>query len=57
MVNLNDLNICCSSVSRKFCMTCVMVVSGQPRDEKGRQAGQVHYENLCMKAVNQSIGM
>jgi len=22
----------------------------------GRQAGQVHYENLCMKAVNQSIG-
>ncbi|KAK7097155.1 ATP-dependent DNA helicase DDX11-like [Littorina saxatilis] len=27
-----------------------------PRDEKGRQAGQVHYENLCMKAVNQSIG-
>ncbi|XP_070554012.1 ATP-dependent DNA helicase DDX11-like isoform X2 [Ptychodera flava] len=22
----------------------------------GRQPGQVHYENLCMKAVNQSIG-
>ncbi|XP_012945666.1 ATP-dependent DNA helicase DDX11 [Aplysia californica] len=27
-----------------------------PRDPAGRQAGQVHYENLCMKAVNQSIG-
>ncbi|XP_076445975.1 ATP-dependent DNA helicase DDX11-like [Babylonia areolata] len=27
-----------------------------PRNEKGQQAGQVHYENLCMKAVNQSIG-
>ncbi|XP_021363859.1 ATP-dependent DNA helicase DDX11-like isoform X2 [Mizuhopecten yessoensis] len=24
--------------------------------EDGRQPGQVHYENLCMKAVNQSIG-
>ena len=24
--------------------------------EDGRTAGQVHYENLCMKAVNQSIG-
>eukprot|EP00092_Neocalanus_flemingeri_P036060 GFUD01039260.1.p1 GENE.GFUD01039260.1~~GFUD01039260.1.p1 ORF type:complete len:444 (-),score=138.63 GFUD01039260.1:215-1546(-) len=22
----------------------------------GKQAGQVHYENLCMKAVNQSVG-
>merc|ERR1712212_1411839 len=22
----------------------------------GRMAGQVHYENLCMKAVNQSVG-
>ena len=22
----------------------------------GRSAGQVYYENLCMKAVNQSIG-
>lgn len=22
----------------------------------GKRAGQVHYENLCMKAVNQSIG-
>ncbi|KAK6975607.1 ATP-dependent RNA helicase DDX11 [Biomphalaria glabrata] len=27
-----------------------------PKDEEGRLAGQVHYENLCMKAVNQSIG-
>lgn len=27
-----------------------------PKDSEGRQAGQVHYENLCMKAVNQSIG-
>ncbi|CAL1531377.1 unnamed protein product, partial [Lymnaea stagnalis] len=25
-------------------------------DQEGRLAGQVHYENLCMKAVNQSIG-
>lgn len=24
--------------------------------EQGRSGGQVHYENLCMKAVNQSIG-
>lgn len=24
--------------------------------EDGRQPGQIHYENLCMKAVNQSIG-
>ena len=22
----------------------------------GKGAGQVHYENLCMKAVNQSVG-
>jgi len=28
----------------------------QARDSEGRQPGQVHYENLCMKAVNQSIG-
>ena len=28
----------------------------QPRDPEGRLPGQVHYENLCMKAVNQSIG-
>ncbi|KAH9519884.1 DEAD H (Asp-Glu-Ala-Asp His) box helicase 11 [Bulinus truncatus] len=27
-----------------------------PKDQDGRLAGQVHYENLCMKAVNQSIG-
>jgi len=26
------------------------------RSDDGRSAGQVHYENLCMKAVNQSIG-
>jgi chromosome transmission fidelity protein 1 len=26
------------------------------RDSQGRQPGQVHYENICMKAVNQSIG-
>ena len=26
------------------------------RCEDGRPAGKVHYENLCMKAVNQSIG-
>ncbi|CAC5411576.1 DDX11 [Mytilus coruscus] len=25
-------------------------------DSQGRQPGQVHYENICMKAVNQSIG-
>jgi len=25
-------------------------------DKEGKQAGQVHYENLCMKAVNQSVG-
>jgi chromosome transmission fidelity protein 1 len=24
------------------------------RDSQGRQPGQVHYENICMKAVNQS---
>ena len=28
----------------------------QPLSPDGRQAGQVHYENLCIKAVNQSIG-
>ncbi|XP_052794616.1 ATP-dependent DNA helicase DDX11-like [Mya arenaria] len=27
-----------------------------PKDSEGRKPGQVHYENLCMKAVNQSIG-
>ena len=27
-----------------------------PKEEDGRCQGQVHYENLCMKAVNQSIG-
>ncbi|XP_041357412.1 ATP-dependent DNA helicase DDX11-like [Gigantopelta aegis] len=27
-----------------------------PRDSANRLPGQVHYENLCMKAVNQSIG-
>jgi len=27
-----------------------------PADADGKQAGQVHYENLCMKAVNQSVG-
>ncbi|CAG5122924.1 unnamed protein product, partial [Candidula unifasciata] len=27
-----------------------------PPGQDGKQAGQVHYENLCMKAVNQSIG-
>ena len=26
------------------------------KGEDGRGAGQIHYENLCMKAVNQSIG-
>jgi len=25
-------------------------------DKDGKLAGQVHYENLCMKAVNQSVG-
>ena len=25
-------------------------------DTDGRRAGQVHYDNLCMKAVNQSVG-
>lgn len=28
----------------------------QAPDAQGRKGGQVHYENLCMKAVNQSIG-
>ena len=28
----------------------------QPASPDGRLPGQVHYENLCMKAVNQSIG-
>ena len=28
----------------------------QPRQQDGRLPGQLHYENLCMKAVNQSIG-
>ncbi|KAK3592699.1 hypothetical protein CHS0354_037835 [Potamilus streckersoni] len=27
-----------------------------PKDKDGHLPGQVHYENLCMKAVNQSIG-
>ncbi|CAE1316923.1 DDX11 [Acanthosepion pharaonis] len=27
-----------------------------PRSSDGRMPGQIHYENLCMKAVNQSIG-
>ncbi|XP_064609498.1 ATP-dependent DNA helicase DDX11-like [Liolophura sinensis] len=27
-----------------------------PKSKDGRLPGQVHYENLCMKAVNQSIG-
>ncbi|KAL3881003.1 hypothetical protein ACJMK2_033204 [Sinanodonta woodiana] len=27
-----------------------------PKDKEGHLPGQVHYENLCMKAVNQSIG-
>ncbi|CAI8015021.1 ATP-dependent DNA helicase DDX11 [Geodia barretti] len=27
-----------------------------PRDPDGKLPGQIHYENLCMKAVNQSIG-
>lgn len=29
----------------------------QPKDKEGRLPGQIHYENLCMKAVNQSIGI
>jgi len=33
------------------------VVVVQPRAPDGRLPGQVHFENLCMKAVNQSIGM
>lgn len=28
----------------------------QPKSADGRSPGQLHYENLCMKAVNQSIG-
>ena len=36
--------------------TIVHLLIFQPRDKDGKQAGQVHYENLCMKAVNQSIG-
>ena len=28
----------------------------QPRQADGRLPGQVHYESLCMRAVNQSIG-
>jgi len=35
---------------------CVFVYF-QPRAADGRLPGQVHFENLCMKAVNQSIGM
>lgn len=31
-------------------------LSFQPTSPDGRLPGQVHYENLCMKAVNQSIG-
>ncbi|XP_046569042.1 ATP-dependent DNA helicase DDX11-like [Haliotis rubra] len=27
-----------------------------PKTEDGRLPGQIHYENICMKAVNQSIG-
>ncbi|XP_061180110.1 ATP-dependent DNA helicase DDX11-like isoform X1 [Saccostrea echinata] len=30
--------------------------SNFPRDKNGHLPGQVHYENLCMKTVNQSIG-
>lgn len=30
--------------------------SSQPRQADGRLPGQVHYESLCMRAVNQSIG-
>lgn len=29
----------------------------QTKSSNGRLPGQLHYENLCMKAVNQSIGM
>ena len=32
------------------------IVLFQPASSDGRLAGQLHYENLCMKAVNQSIG-
>ena len=40
-----------------YCDVCSVYHSpSQPRDPEGRLAGQVHYENLCMKAVNQSIG-
>ena len=38
------------------CMYVCMYVYMQPRDPEGRLPGQVHYDNLCMKAVNQSIG-
>lgn len=34
----------------------VTAILFQSRDAEGRLPGQVHYENLCMKAVNQSIG-
>ena len=30
--------------------------SNMARLPDGKMPGQVHYENLCMKAVNQSIG-
>ena len=40
-----------------YCDVCSVYHSpSQPRDPEGRLPGQVHYENLCMKAVNQSIG-
>jgi len=35
---------------------CIICFVLQPRAGDGRQPGQVHFENLCMKAVNQSIG-
>ena len=37
-------------------MRLVCILYFQPKNKDGKLPGQVHYENLCMKAVNQSIG-
>jgi len=44
----------CSDLFKLVVMKLFFFV--QPRASDGRLPGQVHFENLCMKAVNQSIG-
>lgn len=39
-----------------MCKSKITHTHTQKRDTDGRLPGRVHYENLCMKAVNQSIG-